>query len=87
MTNIHRDRGRPRAGSAPEAAQGPHTNNVRKIRENLLMGKAELARKAGISPVTVDRVERGLVARPGTKRKILFALGYSIPQREQVFPG
>jgi predicted transcriptional regulator len=61
-------------------------NNVRKIRENLLMGKAELARKAGLSPVTVDRVERGLIARPSTKRKILFALGYSILQKDQVFP-
>ena len=34
-------------------------NAVKKIREGLLMSKAELARKAGVSPLTIDRVERG----------------------------
>jgi DNA-binding XRE family transcriptional regulator len=33
-------------------------NTVRKIREKLLMSRAELARNAGISPLTVDRIEK-----------------------------
>jgi len=32
-------------------------NTVRKTREKLLMTKTELARVAGISPLTVDRTE------------------------------
>ena len=34
-------------------------NIVKEIREELLMSKAELARKAGVSPLTIDRVEKG----------------------------
>ncbi|MCP4665280.1 MAG: helix-turn-helix domain-containing protein, partial [Deltaproteobacteria bacterium] len=34
-------------------------NSVKKIREGLLMSKAELARKAGVSPLTIDRIEKG----------------------------
>ena len=35
------------------------TNNVQRYRENLMMSKAELARKAGLSTLTIDRVEAG----------------------------
>jgi len=38
-------------------------NTVRKIREKLLMSRAELARNAGISPLTVDRIEKGMSCR------------------------
>jgi DNA-binding XRE family transcriptional regulator len=51
-------------------------NTVRKIREKLLMSKAELARNAGISPLTVDRIEKGMSCRIETKRKIILAFGY-----------
>lgn len=34
-------------------------NRVKEIRESLLMSKAELARKAGVSPLTIDRIEKG----------------------------
>ena len=51
-------------------------NFVKEIREEQLMSKAELARKAGVSPVTIDRVERGKSCRMETKRKIILALGY-----------
>ena len=37
------------------------------------MAKAELARKAGVSESTIDRVESGHDCRMETKRKILFA--------------
>ena len=61
------------------------TNNVRKIREALMMSKAELARKAGLSTLTVDRVEAGKECRLDTKRKILHALGLKVSDRESVF--
>lgn len=60
-------------------------NNVRKIREALMMSKAELARKAGLSTLTIDRVEAGKACRLDTKRKILHALGLKVADREQVF--
>jgi DNA-binding XRE family transcriptional regulator len=61
------------------------TNHVRKIREARLMSKAELARKAGISPLTIDRIERGAACRLETMRKIILALGFSLDEKEKVF--
>lgn len=60
-------------------------NNVKKIREARLMSKAELARKAGISPLTIDRIEGGAACRLETKRKIILALGFSLDEKEKVF--
>ena len=51
------------------------------------MSKAELARKAGVSPVTVDRLENGAECRMSTKRKIILALGLKLTDRNTVFPG
>ena len=62
-------------------------NLVRKIREQLLISKSELARKAGVSPLTIDRVEKGENCRMETKRRIISALGYELSDREKVFPG
>lgn len=62
-------------------------NKVKKIRESLMMSKAELARKAGLSTLTIDRVEAGKTCRLDTRRKILIALGLKISDREQVFDG
>ena len=61
------------------------TNNVKKIRESKMLSKAELARMAGISPLTIDRIERGKICRLATKRKILLALGLKITQTRRVF--
>jgi len=61
-------------------------NRVKQIRESVLMSKAELARKAGVSPITVDRIEQGISCRLATMRKIILALGYSLEDREKVFP-
>ena len=61
-------------------------NNVRKFREELLMSKAELARKAGLSALTIDRVEGGMPCRMDTMRKILLALGMKLTDKERVFP-
>lgn len=61
-------------------------NNVRRLREAALMSKAELARKAGISSITIDRVESGAECRVDTKRKIILALGKGIEDKALVFP-
>lgn len=60
-------------------------NNVKKIRESLLMSKAELARKAGLSALTIDRIESGHNCRMDTKRKIILALGLRLVDKDQVF--
>jgi DNA-binding XRE family transcriptional regulator len=62
------------------------SNNVRKIREALLMCKAELARKAGLSPLTIDRIESGHSCRVDTKRKIILALGLGLADKDKVWP-
>jgi DNA-binding XRE family transcriptional regulator len=61
-------------------------NKVREIRESLLMSKAELARKALVSPLTVDRIERGEPCRMSTMRKVILALDLKLTDRERVFP-
>jgi DNA-binding XRE family transcriptional regulator len=70
---------------AARAKGGVQPNNVRKLRQAAMMSKAELARRAGVSPLTIDRVESGCPCRMDTKRKILEALGLSPSAREQVF--
>nr|HQH80900.1 XRE family transcriptional regulator [bacterium] len=50
------------------------------------MSKAELARKAGLSALTIDRVERGMPCRMDTKRKIILALGMKLSDKNRVFP-
>ncbi len=62
-------------------------NQVKEIREAQLMSKAELARKAGVSPVTIDRIERGEECRMSTRRKVILALGLKLTDRNEVFPG
>lgn len=62
-------------------------NHVKDIRESLLMSKAELARKADVSPLTITRIEKGYPCRMETMRKIILALGYKLTDRNKVFPG
>jgi DNA-binding XRE family transcriptional regulator len=66
--------------------KGSEPNNVRKLRQEAMMSKAELARRAGVSPLTIDRVEAGSPCRMDTKRKILEALGLSPSARAEVWP-
>ncbi len=61
------------------------TNHVQRFRENLMMSKAELARKAGLSTLTIDRVEAGRPCRLDTKRKILLALELKVSDKDRVF--
>ncbi|MFN0061980.1 MAG: helix-turn-helix domain-containing protein [Myxococcaceae bacterium] len=62
-------------------------NQLRRLREERLLSKAELARRAGVSVLTIDRVERGAECRLDTKRKIILALGLKVTEREKVFGG
>ncbi|HEY2031288.1 MAG TPA: helix-turn-helix domain-containing protein [Myxococcales bacterium] len=59
---------------------------MQRFREAALMAKAELARKAGVSESTIDRVEAGHDCRMETKRKILFALGLTLQDSQKLFP-
>jgi DNA-binding XRE family transcriptional regulator len=61
------------------------TNNLKAIRESKLMSKSELARKAGVSAVTIDRIERGEQCRMETMRKIILALGFTLDEKDRVF--
>lgn len=61
-------------------------NQVRQIREKLFMSKAELARKAEISPLTINNIEKVLDCRMATKRKIILALSLEISDKATVFP-
>jgi DNA-binding XRE family transcriptional regulator len=60
-------------------------NSIKKIRESLLMSKAELARRAKISDKTIARIESGMLCRIDTKRKIILALGLKILDKNKVF--
>ena len=61
-------------------------NRVKEIRESLLMSKAELARKSGVSYKTLFRIEKKLPCRIDTKRKLILALGFKIADKGKVFP-
>ncbi len=60
-------------------------NDLKKIRESLMISKSELARKANISPLTIARIENGKPCRLETKRKIILALGYKISDNNKIF--
>lgn len=60
-------------------------NNLRKIREAKMVSKTELARLAALSPLTIDRIEKGKSCRLATQRKILLALGLKVSEKRRVF--
>ncbi len=59
--------------------------SLKQIRESLLMSKAELAREANVSPLTISRIEKGLPCRMETQRKILLALGMNLSEKNKIF--
>ena len=77
---------KPKKKSRTRPKAGTHPNNVKKLRQGAMMSKAELARRAGVSPLTIDRVEAGCPCRMDTKRKILEALGLQPSAARDVFP-
>ena len=60
-------------------------NKLQQLRERRMMSKAELARKSGLSTLTINRVEAGRPCRLETKRKILQALQLGVSDQERVF--
>jgi len=60
--------------------------SIKTLREQRCLSKAELARKAGVSPLTIGRIERGQSCRSDTLRKIILALGYTLADKERLFP-
>ena len=61
------------------------TNSLKETRESMLMSKAELARQANVSPITITRVEKGMPCRMDTQRKILLALGLKPVDKHKIF--
>jgi DNA-binding LacI/PurR family transcriptional regulator len=49
------------------------------------MSKAELARLANISPITISRIENNMPCRMDTKRKILLAMGLQPADKHKIF--
>lgn len=74
-----------KAAKGRGAARKVEPNNLRDVRIEQMMSKAELARKAGLSVLTIDRIEKGFGCRMDTKRKILKALGLKLSDRRKVF--
>jgi len=49
-------------------------NKVRQIRESIPLSVAELARRAGLAPQTVTKMEKGLPTRKYSELKVAKAL-------------
>ena len=60
-------------------------NSLKEIRESFMMSKAELAKKANLSPITISRIEEGKPCRMETKRKIILALGFKLSDKNKIF--
>ncbi|MFH2064884.1 MAG: helix-turn-helix transcriptional regulator [Pseudomonadota bacterium] len=61
-------------------------NNLKKFREEIMLSKAELARKAKVSSITIGRIEDGMPCRLETMRKIIHGLGKNLADRDEIFP-
>jgi predicted transcriptional regulator len=62
------------------------TNNLKRFREELMISKTELARKANVSPITISRIEDGMPCRLETMRKIIIGLGKDLSDKDMIFP-
>jgi transcriptional regulator with XRE-family HTH domain len=67
------------------SSENKKANRVQALREDRLLSKAELARRSGLSVLTIDRVEKGAPCRLDTKRKIILALGLKVTDKHEVF--
>jgi DNA-binding XRE family transcriptional regulator len=65
--------------------QNIEKNFLKEIRKSLMMSKAELSKKAEISPLTITRIENGMSCRIKTKRKIILALGLKLSDIDKIF--
>lgn len=60
-------------------------NKLLEWRKRLLISRSELARKTGLSIVTIARIEKGKQCRLDTMKKILLGLGMDIKDKDKVF--
>jgi len=60
-------------------------NKLLEWRKRLLISRSELARKTGLSIVTIARIENGKQCRLDTMKKILLGLGMDIKDKDKVF--
>ena len=60
-------------------------NSLKRYREEMLVSKSELARKAGLSAMTIDRIEKGKGCHLSTQKKILEALGLKLSEKGKFF--
>jgi len=60
-------------------------NKLKETRESMLLSKAELARQANVSPITINRIEKNMPCRMETQRKILLALGLKPADKPKIF--
>ena len=60
-------------------------NPLKRYREEILVSKSELAREAGLSILTIDRIEKGKSCRVSTKKKIIQALGLKSSEKNKIF--
>jgi hypothetical protein len=51
----------------------------------LKMKIKNLAKLAGVSPLTIDRIERGMPCRIKSQRQIVLALGLKVSEKRRVF--
>ncbi|NMD06127.1 MAG: helix-turn-helix domain-containing protein [Deltaproteobacteria bacterium] len=58
-------------------------NRVKKFRETIPLSMAELARKAGLTPQTIAKMEKGLPTRKNSELKVAKALKRPY---EEIFP-
>lgn len=58
-------------------------NQVKKLREAIPLSMSELARKAGLTPQTLSKMEKGLSTRKNSELKVAKALQKPY---EEVFP-
>lgn len=87
QSEIHSEAHKTAVGEKAAKAKKAQTKptHLRKIRIERMISKAELARRANLSVLTIDRIERGFGCRMDTKRKILEALGLTLADRIHVF--
>jgi len=55
----------------------PTSNPLKAARERLMISKSELARRAGVSLITLGRIEEGKPCRLDTKRRVVKVLGFN----------
>jgi DNA-binding XRE family transcriptional regulator len=59
--------------------------NLGNYREQKLVSRAEMARKTGLSPLTINKLEDGRACRPDTAKKILESLDIFISGSDFVY--